>query len=299
MKRLPVRPGLVLALAFVALAAAMALWLGVFHQERAAAALEPDLVVTISPNPSVDTQVANGSVIDYEIVASNINNVDATDIAIRVEVVGGTLNVQAFPGTCLGFAGVTECTADILGNSSVTLAVDMQVTAASGSSVYLGAYVDPPFTDHPFGAERESEFVRADYGDDEALDCTLVGEDEDYSLTFDGVQLEPDNYDCTKHDVVAAAPSPSPTPAATRDFDLQLGWNNFVWTGADATPADTALGCIAGDFAIAYLLEAGGWLRYVPGDPGITTLATVDKYDSLLVQVTASGVQCLGMPVEP
>ena len=299
MKRLPVRHGLVLALAFVALAAAMALWLGVFHQERAAAALEPDLVVSISPNPSVDTQVVNGSVINYEIVASNINNVDATDIAIRVEVVGGTLNVQAFPGTCLGFAGVTECTADIPGNTSVTLAVDMQVTAASGSSVYLGAYVDPPTPDHPFGAERESEFGRADFGDDEVFECGLVGEDEDYSLTFDGVQLEPDNYDCTKHDVVAAAPSPSPTPAGTRDFDLQLGWNNFVWTGADATPADTALNCIAGDFAIAYLLEAGGWLRYVPGDPAITTLATVDKYDSLLVLVTASGVQCLGMPVEP
>jgi hypothetical protein len=87
--------------------------------------------------------------------------------------------------------------------------------------------------------------------------------------------------------------------APTRDFDLPLGWNNFVWTGADATAADTALDCIAGNFAIAYALEAGGWLRYVPGDPDITTLATVDKYDSLLVLVTASGVQCLGMPVEP
>jgi parallel beta-helix repeat protein len=96
------------------------------------------------------------------------------------------------------------------------------------------------------------------------------------------------------------SPTPSPTPVAdTRDFDLPLGWNNFVWTGADATAADTVLNCIAGNFAIAYALEAGGWLRYVPGDPAITTLATVDKYDSLLVLVTASGVQCLGMPVEP
>jgi parallel beta-helix repeat protein len=95
-------------------------------------------------------------------------------------------------------------------------------------------------------------------------------------------------------------PTPSPTPVAdTRDFDLPLGWNNFVWTGTDATAADTALNCIASNFAIAYALDAGGWLRYVPGDPGITTLATVDKYDSLLVLITASGVQCLGMPVEP
>jgi hypothetical protein len=87
--------------------------------------------------------------------------------------------------------------------------------------------------------------------------------------------------------------------AGTRDFDLQLGWNNFGWSGADATAAETALNCIAGDFAIAYALDAGGWLRYVPDQPDITTLATVDKYDNLLVLVTASGVQCLGMPVEP
>jgi hypothetical protein len=294
MKRLPVRRGLVLALALVALAAAMALWLGVFRQEPAAAAVEPDLVVTISPDPSVATSVANGSTIHYEIVASNLTEVDATDVAIQVQVDGGNLNVQAFPGTCLGFAGIIDCTTGISGNSSVTLSVDVDVTAAAGSSVYLGAYVDPPTPDHPFGNERESEFGRADFGDDEALECGLVGEGEDMSLTLDGVQLEPDNYDCTKHDVVEAA-----APAATRDFDLPLGWNNFVWSGADATAADTALSCIAGNFAIAYALEAGGWLRYVPGDPAITTLATVDKYDSLLVLVTASGVQCLGMPVEP
>jgi parallel beta-helix repeat protein len=94
--------------------------------------------------------------------------------------------------------------------------------------------------------------------------------------------------------------TPSPTPVAdTRDFDLPIGWNNFVWTGADDTAADTALNCIAGNFAIAYGLEAGGWLRYVPGQPDITTLATVDKYDNLLVLITASGVQCLEMPVDP
>jgi len=37
----------------------------------------------------------------------------------------------------------------------------------------------------------------------------------------------------------------------------------------------------------------------VPGQPDITTLATVENYESLMVLVTASGVQCLGMPVDP
>jgi hypothetical protein len=37
----------------------------------------------------------------------------------------------------------------------------------------------------------------------------------------------------------------------------------------------------------------------VPAQPDITTLTTVDKYDNLLVLVTASDVQCLGMPVDP
>jgi hypothetical protein len=296
MKRLPVRQRVLLAVAFVALAAALALWLGVFRQERAAAAVEPDLVVTISSDPGVGTSVANGSVIHYDIAASNVTEVNATDVVIQVAVNGGNLNVEAFPGTCLGFAGIMDCTTDIPGNSSVTLSVDVDVTAAAGSSVYLGAYVDPPTPDHTFGNVRESEFGRADFGDDEVFECGLVGEDEDMSLTLDGVQLEPDNYDCTKHDVVEAA-----APAATRDFDLQLGWNNFVWTGASATDPATVLSCINGSYAIAYRFVAVGqtFERYVPGDAALSTMTSVDKYDSLLVLVTASGVQCLGMPVDP
>jgi hypothetical protein len=81
-----------------------------------------------------------------------------------------------------------------------------------------------------------------------------------------------------------------------------MGWNNFVWTGADATAAETALSCIAGpplQFAIAYHWDGAAWKRYVPDDPGITTLTTVDKYDSLLVLITASGAQCKDMPVAP
>jgi hypothetical protein len=297
MKRLRVRQRIVVALAFVALAAAMALWLGVFRQERAAAAVEPDLVVTISSDPGAGVSVASGSTIHYQIVASNLTEVNAPDVVIEVLVDGGDPNVQAISsGSCLGFGGIIDCTTAIPGNSSVTLSVDVDVTAAAGSSVYLGAYVDPPTPDHPFGNERESEFGRADFGDDEALECGLVGEDEDMSLTLDGVQLEPDNYDCTKNDVVEAA-----APAATRDFDLQLGWNNFVWTGASGTDPATVLSCINGSYAIAYRFVAVGqtFQRYVPGDAALSNMTSLEKYDSLLVLVTASGVQCLGMPVDP
>jgi parallel beta-helix repeat protein len=99
-----------------------------------------------------------------------------------------------------------------------------------------------------------------------------------------------------------ATPSPTATPVTgARDFDLQLGWNNFVWTGADTTAPDTALSCIAGDYAIAYRFVATDqtFQRYVPGNPVLSNMTDLEQYDSLNVLVTASGVQCLGMPVEP
>ncbi|MCJ7509301.1 MAG: right-handed parallel beta-helix repeat-containing protein [Dehalococcoidia bacterium] len=99
---------------------------------------------------------------------------------------------------------------------------------------------------------------------------------------------------------VTPTPSPTVTPSATRStFDLVTGWNNFVWTGSDGTAAEAALACIAGKFAIAYEYDGAGWKSYVPGrcTEGLCTLTTVDQYDSLLVLVTASGVQCKDMPV--
>jgi len=115
------------------------------------------------------------------------------------------------------------------------------------------------------------------------------------------------------------SPTPSPTPSATpsptatatvvpttRDVDLSpAGWHNFVWTGANGTAAATALDCIgAGNYSIAYYwggpLE--GWSRYVPGRcdvTGLCSLVTVDKYDNLMILITASGVQCEDMPVDP
>ncbi|MCJ7811295.1 MAG: hypothetical protein MUP62_03765, partial [Dehalococcoidia bacterium] len=86
----------------------------------------------------------------------------------------------------------------------------------------------------------------------------------------------------------------------TRTFALVQGWNNFVWTGSSGTAAEAALSCIAGKFAIAYEWTGANWKTYVPGrcaEPGLCTLTTVNQYDSLLVLITASGVQCTNMPV--
>jgi parallel beta-helix repeat protein len=96
-------------------------------------------------------------------------------------------------------------------------------------------------------------------------------------------------------------PSPSPTPG-TRTFDLQMGWNDFVWTGPTGTDPATALSCIDGNYVIAYRYVAltQAFQRYVPGNATLSTMTNLNKYDSLLVLVTtAAGVQCQDMPVDP
>jgi len=100
-------------------------------------------------------------------------------------------------------------------------------------------------------------------------------------------------------------PIPSPTPTSvTRTFDLPMGWNNFVWTGATGADPATVLSCIDGFYDIAYRLDAltGGFERYVPAspDPPLSNMTNLNKYDNLLVLVTtAAGVQCQDMPVDP
>ena len=88
-------------------------------------------------------------------------------------------------------------------------------------------------------------------------------------------------------------------PATVRSFDLvPPGWHNFVWTGPSGTDPGTALECIADDYAIAYRLQSDQtYQRYVPGRTDLSTMATVEKYDSLLVLITADGARCEGMPV--
>jgi len=97
-------------------------------------------------------------------------------------------------------------------------------------------------------------------------------------------------------------PTPTATPG-TRNINLSpQGWQDLAWSGADgATPA-TALACIEGKFSIAYAYDPtaaqGPWLRYVPARPELSNLTVVNKYDPLLVLITAASVTC-AMPVAP
>ncbi len=99
----------------------------------------------------------------------------------------------------------------------------------------------------------------------------------------------------------ATATATATPPAGTRDVPLDpAGWHNFVWSGASGTAAADAFSCIADKFGVAYRLTYVGttpkWQKYVPGRADLTDLLTVDKYDALLVQITAPGVTC-HMPV--
>jgi parallel beta-helix repeat protein len=98
-------------------------------------------------------------------------------------------------------------------------------------------------------------------------------------------------------------PTPTATPGATRSIDLSpQGWHDLAWSGADATDPGTALACIGGDYSIAYAWEGptAGFKRYVEGCaiPGICNMAALNKYDTLLVNISAAGVSC-EMPVAP
>jgi parallel beta-helix repeat protein len=98
-------------------------------------------------------------------------------------------------------------------------------------------------------------------------------------------------------------PTPTATPGATRTIDLSpQGWHDLAWSGADATDPGTALACISGDYSIAYAWEGptAGFKRYVEGCaiPGICNMAALNKYDTLLVNISAAGVSCV-MPVAP
>ena len=101
----------------------------------------------------------------------------------------------------------------------------------------------------------------------------------------------------------ATATATATPPGATRTIDLSPpGWHDLAWSGADATDPGTALACIAGDYSIAYAWEGptAGFKRYVEGCaiPGICNMAALNKYDTLLVNISAADASC-EMPVAP
>ena len=102
-------------------------------------------------------------------------------------------------------------------------------------------------------------------------------------------------------------PTQTPTPEGTHvtpinlpspiTMELHQGWNNFVWLGEDGTDPETALECLADQYAIAYRFDALSqtFQRYVPGrcsQAGVCNVANVNRLDSLLVLVTSEGLVC-------
>jgi len=116
-------------------------------------------------------------------------------------------------------------------------------------------------------------------------------------------------YRNAKFTVPATVPSdgsPTPTPKATatpppaefictkppdtRTFELQLGWNNFVWTGASGVDPATTLSCMEGSYAVAYRFDPSSqkFERHVPGrcdeQPGLCNMTRLNRFDVLLVK---------------
>lgn len=156
------------------------------------------------------------------------------------------------------------------------------------------------------GLTLRAEIADLIYGDEDDLDCAPHS-----AVVFHPWATEPPPTPTpsptpTPTPTPTATPTPTPTATATptpgtRTFDLQMGWNNFVWTGPTGTDPATVLSCIDGFYAIAYRYVAANqtWQRYIPGDDVLSNMTNLNKYDSLLVLVTGSGVVCQDMPVDP
>jgi cysteinyl-tRNA synthetase len=127
--------------------------------------------------------------------------------------------------------------------------------------------------------------------------CNSLPEAASASATTEGhVQADVERSGATA--VPDAPGSIYPPPETVRSFDLEPpGWHNFVWTGLSATDPGTALDCIADSYAVAYRLDSNQmYQRYVPGRTDISDMGAVNKYEPLLVLITADGARCQGMP---
>jgi len=150
------------------------------------------------------------------------------------------------------------------------------------------------------GTTTRADIAALIYDDEDDNECA----DEHGAVVFHPWATEPPPTPApspTPTPTPSPTPSPTPTPV-TRTFDLPMGWNNFVWTGATGTGPATVLSCIDGNYVIAYRYVAlnQSFQRYVPGNAALSNMTNLNKYDNLLVLVTtAAGVQCQDMPVDP
>jgi len=77
-------------------------------------------------------------------------------------------------------------------------------------------------------------------------------------------------------------------PAAQPPTSVALtsGWNSVCYLGGGKATADAAAG-ISGAFSIIYNLPPSqGWLRHIPGQPGLSNLARLETFTSVLILMT-------------
>ncbi|MCJ7511321.1 MAG: DUF11 domain-containing protein [Dehalococcoidia bacterium] len=206
MKRLPFRRGGALVLALAALAAvAMALWLGVFQQERAAASPDVDLTVTLNSTPASGTTLAQGSTISYTaIVASDGATSAGGTITLAIDLSNATLVASSFSSpnliTCTGTDPIDCQVPDF--TAAGTKTVSFNATVGATGPVLVGATIDPPLDGSTDEVDEGAlTDILKDEGDDPDTghDCAAVGEGNDTAPDD-----EPDNFDCTSHAVGAA-----------------------------------------------------------------------------------------------
>lgn len=267
MKRLPFRRGVVLVLALAVLAAtAMALWLGVFGQERAAAAPDVDLDVSIASTPASGTIMASGSIISLVVTVTSDGATSATDtIPLSIDLqnatyVTGTLVVSS--GISCDTSGLPiDCDIpNFTEAGSKTVSFDAQVGA--GTPVLVGAALDPATSpsagEVDEGAAGETD---EDGGDDPDLVCSAVGED---TLPNSGpADTEPDNFDCTSYAVDNAELTITKTASPVETTAVATGSTiTYTLTASNgASAAGTATDVLIRDYI-------GIGLTFVSATPG-------------------------------
>jgi hypothetical protein len=245
---------------------------------------------------------------DEDLTLVDNNDLSGTDVAVYLDSFLSVLNVRLVRNTIHGGAGSDGIFIDVLEGAESLVVIGGR---PENANQFMGTPdgVTEFFVELSCGSEATVAAIwnywagltdRADiadviYDDEDQDDCG----DPHGAVVFHPWATSPAPTP-TPSPTPEPSPSPSPSPTpGTRTFDLQTGWNNFVWTGATGTDPATVLSCIDGNYAIAYRFLAIGqsFERYIPGDAALSNMTNLNQYDSLLVLVTGTGVQCQDMPV--
>jgi uncharacterized repeat protein (TIGR01451 family) len=290
MRRLPFRRAVMLALTLAVLAAtAMALWLGGFREERAAASPDVDLDVVIASDPISGTTMAPGSIITYVVTAHSDGatsaaggNITLTINLSNATLVGSPSSAQGI--TCTGTNPISCQVPDFTAAGTKTVSLDAQV-GASGP-VLAGAVLDPPIDGLAAGEVDEGaldpDFLK-DEGDDPDAghDCAAVGEGTDTAPDD-----EPDNFDCTSHAVANAdltiAKASTPSEATAVALGSAILYN--LTASNDAGASGTATNVVIRD-----TIGTGLTFVYAAPDSGVTCTDTTPPVIECTVATLAPG----------